>query len=735
MIANIRKRLLEFCLFFICIVAPTFAITQQIETKISANTITVSPEGILQAAGNVEVNYGAIKVKAKALSFDRQKNSLRFENIYEFHDGKEIKFSATEAEINAELSEGIIIAAKLLLDETIKIRAEEVKFKNTEISEAKSISRITSCDECEGKEPKWYLTASSAKRDFENSNIIYRNVSVRVKGIPIVFLPYLRMPDPSIDRAQGFLVPEAAITSNLGTGIKLPYFVPMGLSQDILLTPYFSPKTKTIEYRYRQNFYSGNLTVNGGFSDDELLEDNLRYFFHAVGSFDLKYGVNFSFDAGKVGDALYFGDYVYSDESDLNSEINLGKTLVDSRQFFNGNLSYFREQDQGSALDEYFSLSGQYRKHISLDKFPGKFSLFANLNSSLNVNDDNSFSRPPSSAQVGANYNHVNFFGPLRFSNKAFGIYNSFVNSADAGIANEEFAFQYGASSVISIPFVKKGIERNDIFTPKISIAVNGQENDIIGDYFIGSDELSWGNVYSGKKISSLSESEKGFSISLGFDHEAFWENDRRLQLSFAASKIDNLSYVPALEYGFSDLKFNYLGRFSYSRGSSKTLSSNTLFASNGDLLHGDFRGTYAYENIKLTGVYEYFNHDIDQRLSENIKTFNFKTSYDFLESLNIYTGGRYDLTLEKMAKTSIGLGISFGDWQYSINQKYLMEESDKFSISAIYDDECTRFTFSFENRYQEFGSSEPVKSLTLRVQLKPFANFVVSQGTDQIVF
>ena len=41
----------------------------------------------------------------------------------------------------------IIIAAKLLLDETIKIRAEEVKFKNTEIAEAKSISRITSCEE------------------------------------------------------------------------------------------------------------------------------------------------------------------------------------------------------------------------------------------------------------------------------------------------------------------------------------------------------------------------------------------------------------------------------------------------------------------------------------------------------------------------------------------------------------------------------------------------------------
>ena len=73
MIANKLKGLSEFCLLFIFIVAPTFAIAQQIETKVSANTITVSPEGILKAAGNVEVNYGTIKVKAKALSFDRKK--------------------------------------------------------------------------------------------------------------------------------------------------------------------------------------------------------------------------------------------------------------------------------------------------------------------------------------------------------------------------------------------------------------------------------------------------------------------------------------------------------------------------------------------------------------------------------------------------------------------------------------------------------------------------------------
>ena len=50
------------------------------------------------------------------------------------------------------------------------------------------------------------------------------------------------------------------------------------------------------------------------------------------------------------------------------------------------------------------------------------------------------------------NYNQDNFLGPLKFSSEVYGKYNSFVNSADAGTTNEEFSFQYGASTLISAP-------------------------------------------------------------------------------------------------------------------------------------------------------------------------------------------------------------------------------------------------------------------------------------------
>ena len=139
-------KLKSFLINFVFIMLPFFVWSDQIETEISADNVIVSPEGILKAEGNLVVQHRTVKVKAEALLFNRKDNSIKFTKISEFSDGQEIVFSALEADVNGELSEGIIKAARPLLDETIKIRAEKVRLKNGEISEAKGISRVT-CEE------------------------------------------------------------------------------------------------------------------------------------------------------------------------------------------------------------------------------------------------------------------------------------------------------------------------------------------------------------------------------------------------------------------------------------------------------------------------------------------------------------------------------------------------------------------------------------------------------------
>ena len=136
---------------------------------------------------------------------------------------------------------------------------------------------LTTCEVCDFTEPKWYFTASSATSDIENSNIIYRDVTLRIRGFPIGYLPYPRLPDPSVERARGFSVPQALISSQLGTGLKLPYFIPMGRSRDLLIVPFVSPSTKTLGYRYREKFLTGDLILRGAFSKDDITQESSRF--------------------------------------------------------------------------------------------------------------------------------------------------------------------------------------------------------------------------------------------------------------------------------------------------------------------------------------------------------------------------------------------------------------------------------------------------------------------------
>ena len=90
----------------------------------------------------------------------------------------------------------------------------------------------------------------------------------------------------------------------------------------------------------------------------------------------------------------------------------------------------------------------------------------------------------------------------------------------------------------------------------------------------MGSDELSWGNIYSAKKISSLTETETDFSVSFGLEHKIYWQTGEHLEISLAATKISGLTYNPTLTSGLTTGKLNYLGRFSYQFNQDSTVAA-----------------------------------------------------------------------------------------------------------------------------------------------------------------
>ena len=121
-----NNRIRSFLATIVFSLVPLLLWAEQIETQISADTIMVQQGDIVYAAGNVVVRHGKNKLKAQVLEFNQKSNNIKFTDLQEFYDGKAINLSAKEAEISSDLSDGIIRVANLLVDDAIKIQAQEL---------------------------------------------------------------------------------------------------------------------------------------------------------------------------------------------------------------------------------------------------------------------------------------------------------------------------------------------------------------------------------------------------------------------------------------------------------------------------------------------------------------------------------------------------------------------------------------------------------------------------------
>ena len=200
------------------------------------------------------------------------------------------------------------------------VEAQRVGGRYTQLSRV----AVTSCQVCGRNEtPLWQIRADRVIHDQDARQLYFEGAQLRVLDVPILWVPQLRLPDPTLERARGFLTPTLRSTSLLGTGLRLPYFIPIGDHQDLTLTPYLSSETRTLEARYRRAFTYGNIELNGAITKDSLLPGDTRGYFFAAGEFALRNGFRFDFDIETVSDDSYFNDYDYGDNERLQLCANI----------------------------------------------------------------------------------------------------------------------------------------------------------------------------------------------------------------------------------------------------------------------------------------------------------------------------------------------------------------------------------------------------------------------------
>ena len=279
-------------------------------------------QGALVAEGDVEVIYGATRLTASRVRYDREDESVVVTGPIRVDDGAGAVIVADAAALDADLEAGILRGARLVLDQQLQVAASE-------IARAGDVSRLTravasSCEVCaRSPVPLWEIRAATVTLDEAERRLTFESAQLRVAGLPVLYLPRLSLPGPGVERARGFLVPRLRSTSRLGTGLIAPYFVPLGPHADLTFSPYLSSSTRTMGLRYRQAFRRGAVEIEGAVTSDDIRDDNTRGYAFAEGAFVLPRGFALDFDLRVASDNTYLLDYGISDDDRLGSAVTL----------------------------------------------------------------------------------------------------------------------------------------------------------------------------------------------------------------------------------------------------------------------------------------------------------------------------------------------------------------------------------------------------------------------------
>ncbi|MEZ5868132.1 MAG: LPS assembly protein LptD [Defluviimonas denitrificans] len=296
----------------------------QDQATLVADRVFLTGDNLLTAEGAVEAFYKDARVKAARIVYDARTETLDIAGPITLTDASGTVILADSAHLSRDLQNGLLKSARMVMDQQLQLAALEISRIDGRYTRMDKVV-ASSCQVCPSNPvPLWEIRARRVVHDQLERQIYFDHAQFRIAGVPVFYLPRLRMPDPTLKRATGFLQPEVRTTSELGPGLKLPYFIALGDHRDLTVTPYASTtRTRTLGLRYRQAFATGTIEANGALSDDDIRPGKTRGYLFLDGTFALPRDFKLGIDLQTVSDPAYLLDYGVTDTDWLTSGVSV----------------------------------------------------------------------------------------------------------------------------------------------------------------------------------------------------------------------------------------------------------------------------------------------------------------------------------------------------------------------------------------------------------------------------
>lgn len=238
---------------------------------------TDEKEAVILASGNVVVVRGKLELVCDELRYNQKSDVIEASGNVKLTEEDGSVLYTDKITLSQKMTRAEVDKVKVIMRDESRIWADSFVKKTNENKQMKNAS-YTVCDMCEGKSPLWRIDARKVTYDAKGQNINYNDAVLRIKDVPVFYLPFLSHPAPEVKRRSGLLMASMGSSSYLGQYIQPVYFWDVSDHTDIVLSPYLTTdKDVVLGGQYRQYFYNGHIKAEGTYMEDDGVYKDEEY--------------------------------------------------------------------------------------------------------------------------------------------------------------------------------------------------------------------------------------------------------------------------------------------------------------------------------------------------------------------------------------------------------------------------------------------------------------------------
>ncbi|MEN8205718.1 MAG: LPS assembly protein LptD [Pseudomonadota bacterium] len=234
--------------------------------ELQADNAQARDNNIFTLEGNAVAQMDWQRLEANSLTYHQDEGKIDAEGSVSY-TSPELLIDGDRGTLYPDTDTGDIERASYVLPQQhARGTASSMELDGRDYQHLKDVSYTT----CPVSSTDWEIFAKQVDLNQEDGWGVARNAKVELKGVPVLWTPYLSFP---LDdrRKSGLLIPRFGITEETGVDISTPYYWNIAPDKDATIVPRFMSDRGVMlggEFRYK------NRTNHGTLSGEYLPSDN-----------------------------------------------------------------------------------------------------------------------------------------------------------------------------------------------------------------------------------------------------------------------------------------------------------------------------------------------------------------------------------------------------------------------------------------------------------------------------